>query len=536
MTRRFNIAYACLTRPCENGLADRECLRWVTPDLKTESLTYATFESRSNRIAHSLQDLGIQPGDVVSIFLPRSPLLISAFFGILKNLALACILFSTLGEEALLDRLGNSASRVVITKRSFAHKLLAIRSQLPDLKTILLVDSDDHQADDVLSLPKLMQAASDSFDYPHQLDPETPAFLQYTSGSTGKPKGALHVHGALADMRSSFIEIMAPQEDDLYWCTADPAWITGLVYGIIAPLCTQTRQVQFEGGYHAAKWLKLIRDQQVTLWYTAPTALRMLIQEKPEIFEAADLSSLKHIFSVGEPLNPEIYAWGKKTFGREIYDTWFQSETGSIMIANRPGMTVKPGSMGLPRSGIEVQICDDDMHPVPTGMQGHLCLKPGWASMFRTYYRRESAYREKFKSGLYITGDLAKQDADGYTWYVSRADDVINTGGHLVGPFEVESALLEIEEIGDVAVIGASDPLLHMKIVAFVVLAGGRQWSRELELKCRIHVANNVSTTAIPAEFRVTDKIPKNQSGKILRRVLKAIYEGRDPGDLSTME
>ncbi|MCJ7696548.1 MAG: AMP-binding protein, partial [Anaerolineaceae bacterium] len=223
-------------------------------------------------------------------------------------------------------------------------------------------------------------------------------------------------------------------------------------------------------------------------------------------------------------------------FGKEIYDTWFQSETGCIMIANRPGLPVKPGSMGVPRSGITVQICDDNMKSLPTGEQGHLCVVPGWKSMYRTYFRRESAYQEKFRDNLYVTGDLAKKDEQGYIWYISRSDDVINTGGHLVGPFEVESALLEVEEIGDVAVIGAHDPILHQKIVAFIVLRDGILWNRVLELKCRMHVSDKVSTTAIPSEFQIIERIPKNQSGKILRRVLKAIYEGEDPGDLSTME
>lgn len=531
-----HIAYACLTHPCRDGLSDQACIRWVNPDLSVADLTYAYFEDQSNRLAHVLKNLSVQPADVVSVFLPRSPLLITAFFAALKNLALACVLFSTLGEEALLDRLGSSQARVIITKHSLLPKLLAIRPQLPALQHILLVDGPADLPPAVLALDPLLSAAPNTFDYPHQVDPETPAFLQYTSGSTGKPKGALHVHGALKDMCSSFTDIMLPTPRDLFWCTADPAWITGLVYGIIAPLAARIPQLQFSGGYRAAHWMQLIADHRVTIWYTAPTALRMLMQEPPETFTRPDLSSLQRIYSVGEPLNPEIFAWGQKTFHRDIYDTWFQSETGSMMITNHPGMPVKPGSMGLPRQGVEVHICDEELQPVPTGRQGHLCLKKGWGSMFRTYYQRPEAYREKFSGGLYITGDLARRDEDGYVWYVSRADDVINTGGHLVGPFEVESALLELPEVADVAVIGAADPLLHQKIVAFLVLPRGLAWSRQLELKCRLHIANHVSTTAIPAEFRQVDRIPKNQSGKILRRVLKALYEGQDPGDLSTME
>ena len=513
-----------------------EAVNWIHSNLSEESLTYDFFEKESNQVANVLSALGIKSGDIVSIFIPRNPFLISSFFGILKLEAISCILFSTLGEEALFDRLENSRAKVVITKKSLLRKILSIKARLNSLHTILVIDLDEHQSEVVLSMQKLMENAERSFEYSAFVDPETPAFLQYTSGSTGKPKGALHVHAGLGDMERSFHEIMLPQKEDLYWCTADPAWITGLVYGIIAPFCTNTSQIQFEGIYKAETWLKILEQQQVSIWYTAPTALRMLMQENDEIFRQYDFSSLTRIYSVGEPLNPEIYVWGKTVFKKEIYDTWFQSETASIMIANRPGLPIKPGSMGIPRSGIEVVICNDQMKPVSVGMQGHLCIYKGWKSMFRTYFRRKEAYQEKFRGQLYVTGDLAKKDQDGYYWYVSRSDDVINTGGHLVGPFEVESALLEIEEIGDVAVIGASDPLLHQKIVAFVVLRNNVQWSREIELKCRIHVSDKVSTTANPAEFRLIDRIPKNQSGKILRRVLKAIYEGNDPGDLSTME
>ena len=531
-----NIAYTCLTQHCDQGLGKKEILHWIHKDLTEIKYTYAHFESQSNQIANVLKILDIHAGDIVSIFLPRSTTLVSSFFGILKLQAMSCILFSTLGEDALLDRLGNSQTKILITKNSLARKVIAIKDKLPDLKTILVVDIDEHKNEFVLSLTKLMENANSDFEYSPQLDSETPAFLQYTSGSTGKPKGALHVHGAIQDIIQSFTEIIDVEEEDLYWCTADPAWITGLSYGIIAPLSTMTTSIQFGGTYNASHWLKILRDKEITVWYTAPTALRMLMQEDEGKFDDIQSNSLKRIYSVGEPLNPEIYHWGKKVFGREVYDNWFQSETGSIMIANRPGLKVKPGSMGTPRSGIHAYIMDDDMQRRPVNLQGHLILHRGWHSMFRTYFHKEEAYTNKFRGEFYITGDLAYQDEDGYFWYVSRSDDVINTAGHLVGPFEVESALLEVDGIGDAAVIGVDDPLLHKKIVAFVVLPDGVTWDRALELKCRIYISNKVSTVATPSEFIVTDTIPKNQSGKILRRVLRAVYEGEDPGDVSTME
>ncbi len=536
MMKTPNIAYACLTQQCENGFSNREIVRWINQDLSVARLSYGDFERQSNQLANVLAELGVQPGDVTSLYLPRSPILFSSFFAAQKLQALSCTLFATLGEDALYDRLGNSQTRVVITKKSLLRKILAIKGNLPCLETILVVDQDEHTSSSILSLPELLEQADGEFNYVPNVDAETPAFLQYTSGSTGKPKGALHVHGALNGIIDSFQEIITPAPNDLYWCTADQAWITGLVYGIIAPFSTRINSVQFSGGYNADLWLKILKHNQITLWYTAPTALRMLMQEDQRLFDQVQSNHLNRIYSVGEPLNPEVYHWGKKTFGVEIFDNWFQSETGSIMISNRPGLEIKPGSMGKPRAGIEALILSDKGERLPPGEQGHLALRRDWQSMFRGYFRNKSAYAEKFKGEFYITGDLAYQDQEGFFWYVSRSDDVINTAGHLVGPFEVESALLEIEEVGDAAVIGVDDPLLHKKIVAFIILANGVVWDKHLELKCRIHIANKVSTVATPAEFFITNHIPKNQSGKILRRVLRAHYEGKDPGDLSTME
>jgi acetyl-CoA synthetase len=415
-----NIAYTCTTKFSMSGNSLKPILHWIHSDLSEVDYTHQSFETGSNQIAAVLKNLGIQPGEVVSIFLPRSPDLINAFFAILKNKAISCILFSTLGEEALFDRLENCKAKIIITRKSLLKKIMAIKEKLPDLQTILLIDIEEHQSVNVLSLKKLMTGTKGVFTYAHFVDSETPAFLQYTSGSTGKPKGALHVHGALADMLHSFDEIMQPQPGNVYWCTADPAWITGLVYGIIVPFCTGITQIQFDGTYKAESWMKILEDQHVSIWYTAPTALRMLMQEDIH-FDAFNFSSLKRIYSVGEPLNPEIYFWGRRTFNKEIYDTWFQSETGCIMVANRPGRNIKPGSMGIPRTGVEILICDDHMQKLPDGTQGHLCVRKGWGSMFRTYYRKEAAYNEKFNGDIYVTGDLAWKDEDGFIWYVSRS-------------------------------------------------------------------------------------------------------------------
>jgi acetyl-CoA synthetase len=325
-------------------------------------------------------------------------------------------------------------------------------------------------------------------------------------------------------------------EKDIFWCTADQGWVTGTSYGIIGPWSLGVTQVHFGGVYNAETWLKLLEEEGVNIWYTAPTALRMLLREDPDIFKKAHLPDLRHIFSVGEPLNPEVIHWARRTLGKEIYDTWFQTEAGAIMIANRPGLPIKPGSMGKPLEGMEAAILADNGKPADTLSHGNLCLKPGWPSMFVTYVNNPEAYRSKFKNGYYYTGDTAYRDEEGYYWFLGRSDDVINTAGHLISPFEIESALLEIEEVTESGVIGAPDDLLFEKVVAYVVLHDRYFYSRELELKIRLYVANKVSSIATPQEILFVESIPKNKSGKIMRRVLKAQYQGSDAGDISSLE
>jgi len=325
-------------------------------------------------------------------------------------------------------------------------------------------------------------------------------------------------------------------EDEIYWCTADQGWITGTSYGIIGPWSIGATQVHFGGGYNAEHWFSILDREKVTIWYSAPTALRMLMREDPGMFGQFNLSRLKHIFSVGEPLNPEVIHWARRTFGKDIHDTWFQTETGAIMIANRPGLEIRPGSMGKPVPGIEAAIIAEDGKPAPDGEQGNLCVRSGWPSMFVTYLNNEEIYRQKFRRGYYYSGDIAYRDKEGYYWFHGRSDDVINTAGHLISPFEIESALLEIPEIAESGVIGAPDELLFEKVVAFISLHSQYAYSPELELRIRLHITNKVSSIATPQEIRVVDKIPKNKSGKIMRRVLKARYQGVDTGDISTME
>lgn len=397
------------------------------------------------------------------------------------------------------------------------------------------MDGDDDLKNGIISYARIMAEAGDTFEVqPTFLD--TPSVLHYTSGSTGKPKGVLHCHGSLASQMATTMQVLGLRSSDIYWCTADQGWVTGTSYGIIGPWSLGITQVHYGGGYDAQAWMNLLAQERITVWYSAPTALRMLMREDENIFTSANLSSLRAIYSVGEPLNPEVIAWSRRLLKLDIHDTWFQTETGAIMIANSPDLSIRPGSMGKPVAGIEPAILADDGTEKPDGEQGNLCIKAGWPSMFVSYLNNEPAYNSKFRNGYYYTGDTARRDRDGYFWFMGRSDDVINTAGHLISPFEVESALLEVEEVAESGVIGAPDDLLFEKVVAFVHLHDRFRPTKDLEIKIRLRLSNRASSIATPQEIIFCDSIPKNKSGKIMRRVLKARYLGTDAGDVSSLE
>lgn len=530
-----NIGSICSTLQCSRGLAQKTALRLINPDLSKREYTFEEIDLGSNRCANALKDIGVSKGDVVLIFLPKQVEVFLAFLGILKIQAIAGILFSNFGKEALLERLSDSSARILITKQSLFSRIKEIWPQLPALEKVILTDLEHHQDERVLSYAELVAAASDQFEV-EPTDLQTPAILHYTSGSTGKPKGVLHVHEALKHHLRTMEEVIQVAEDDVYWCTADQAWVTGVTYGILGPWAKGITQIQYAGNFGAVEWFEILKRENVTIWYTAPTALRMLIQQESKIIGQYALPQLKRVYSVGEPLNPEIQNWVHRVMHKEIYDTWFQTETGGIMISNRPGLEVRPGSMGKPIGAVSASVFSSDDSECPAEAVGNLRLKQGWPSMFRAYLNMDQQYRARFHKGWYDTGDQARMDQDGYFWFVGRNDDVINTSGHLVGPFEVESSLMQIDEIVDVAVFGAPDEMLYEKIVANIVLKEGCEWSKSLEVKCRIRVSTRVSPVAVPSEFIVTDQIPKNRSGKIMRRVMRARYLHLDVGDISTME
>lgn len=530
-----NIATFCTLIQCQRGLGSKVAMRWIDPNRITTDFTFRDLENQSNRFANVLTSLGIGAGDVFFTFLPKMPEQFFAFLGALKIQAICGSLFSNFGEDALLDRLGDSGAVGIITRKSLYRKIARIREKLPILKYIILVDGEDDTANGVISYSRIMAEAEAKFDVqPTRSD--TPSVLHYTSGSTGKPKGVLHCHGSLESQMATTQKVLGLNENDIYWCTADQGWVTGTSYGIIGPWSLGVTQIHYGGGYNAQIWMDILEQEKVTVWYTAPTALRMLMREELGVYINADLSSLKNIYSVGEPLNAEVISWSRRVLDKNIFDTWFQTETGAISITNSPNLEIRLGSMGKPCDGIEAAILSDDGTPLEIGEQGNLCLKTGWPSMFVAYLNNESAYNSKFRNGWYYTGDTARKDRDGYFWFMGRSDDVINTAGHLISPFEVESALLEIEEVAESGVIGVSDDLLFEKVVAYVHLHERYQATSDLEIKIRLHVSNKASSIATPQEIIFCSSIPKNKSGKIMRRVLKARYMGEDLGDTSTLE
>jgi acetyl-CoA synthetase len=531
----FNIGHICTRHQCQLGLGEKVAFRWISAHQERTDYTFDDLDRESNRFANALNSLEFTAGDILFTFLPKTPEQFFSFLGALKLQVICGTLFSNFGDDAILDRLGDANAKGVVTKKSLLKKILRVRAQLPALRYIIVIDIDEHQSMEILSYPALMRQAAETFvTLPTSLD--TPSVLHYTSGSTGKPKGVLHAHSSLLHQSRTAREVLNLTDSDIFWCTADQGWVTGTSYGIIGPWSLGVTQIHYGGGYDAKGWVDLLQREAVTIWYSAPTALRMLMREEAELYAACDLSSLRYIYSVGEPLNPEVLTWARVTLGKDIYDTWFQTETGGIMISNRPGLEIRPGSMGRPLEGIEAAIFADDGELLGNNQQGNLCLRTGWPSMFVTYLNNASAYQSKFKKSWYYTGDTALRDADGYYWFKGRSDDVINTAGHLISPFEVESALLEVAEVAESGVIGAPDELLYEKVVAYVSLHKGFSWTKELEIKIRLHISNRASSLATPQEIIVVESIPKNKSGKIMRRVLKARYLGLDAGDLSTLE
>jgi acetyl-CoA synthetase len=537
----LNIAHEAVDRHAAGPRQHHVAIRWLGKDGTVGDFTYADLKMQSNRFANVLTQLGVHKGERVFLLAGRIPALYTAALGTLKHGSVFCPLFAAFGPEPIAQRLSRGDARVLVTTSGlYRQKIAGLRERLPQLQHVLLVDAADDLEADVLALPKYMAAAAETFTIP-PTDPEDMALLHFTSGTTGLPKGAVHVHQAVLMHYMTAKYVLDLHPTDVFWCTADPGWVTGTSYGIIAPLTHGVTSIIDEADFDAERWCRILAEQRVTVWYTAPTAIRRLMRLGMAPRQRHDLRHLRLIHSVGEPLNPEAVVWGQEALGLPIHDNWWQTETGGIMIANYAAMDIRPGSMGRPLPGIEAAIVHRlNAQSVAVlqepDVEGELALKPGWPSLFRGYLHDEERYEKCFVGGWYLTGDLAKRDADGYFWFVGRADDIIKTAGHMVGPFEVESALMEHPTVAEAGVIGKPEPMIGELVKAFVVLKPGVPPSPQLRLELLGFARQRLGSAVAPKDIAFQDSLPKNKAGKIMRRLLKARELGLPEGDTSTLE
>ncbi len=524
--QKINAAFTAVDKHISTWRKNKIAIYWEGEDGSTKQYTFYELAVLSNKFANVLVKSGVKKGDRVFIFLPRVPELYISFLGILKTGAIAGTLFSAFQSQALYDRLFSSSAKILITNNELKNRVLKIKSKLPALKRIITIE-DDYWRD--------MDNASADFNI-RKMDLDDGAFMLYTSGTTGKPKGVVHKHLAILHEHLTAKWVLDIKDEDTYWCTADPGWVTGIAYEILGTLSCGASTLVYEGRFDADKWYYLLQKYRINIWYTAPTAIRMLAASGDKLTSKYDLSQLRHLASVGEPLNPEPISWGMKVFKKPFHDNYWQTETGGIVIANFPSMTVKPGSMGKPFPGIYAAIIDDKGNKLTVNQEGSLALKPGWPSQMLKIWKRPEKFKSYFEHGWYITGDKAFKDKDGYYWFIGRSDDVIKTAGERVGPFEVESALVSYPGVIEAGVIGKPDLIRGEIIKAFVVLKSGVRPTDKLKEELSLYVKKNLAGHAYPKEIEFIDKLPKTRSGKIMRRILKAKELGLPTGDTSTLE
>ncbi len=533
----LNIGYEAVDRHVANGHGDDEAIRWLGKSDSRETLTYSDLKDLSSRFANVLKAHGLHPGDSLFGLMGRVPELYAAAIGTLKAGMVFTPLFSAFGPEPIRMRMEIGEAKVLLTTASlYKRKIAAWRDEIPSLKLVLIAGEDAPEG--CVALGPALREASDTFEVV-QTAPEDPALIHFTSGTTGKPKGAVHVHLAVVYHAVSGHYALQLKPGTIYWCTADPGWVTGTSYGIISPLVNRVTMIVDEAEFDLERWYKTIEREKVEVWYSAPTAIRMMMRAGAEAAEPYDFSSLQFLASVGEPLNPEAVVWSRTVFGRPFHDNWWQTETGGIMIANTQAADVHPGSMGKPLPGIEPGIVereDGKLRECKDGEIGQLALRPGWPSMMRDYLHERARYDKCFVDGWYMSGDLAMRDRDGYFWFVGRADDLIKSSGHLIGPFEVESALIEHDAVAEAGVIGVPDETAGEIVKAYVVLNPSFEMSDDLERDIRGHARKKLGPAVAPREIVFRKTLPKTRSGKIMRRLLKARELGLPEGDISTLE
>jgi acetyl-CoA synthetase len=538
--RGLNIAHEAVDRHVRAGRGDHVALRCIAAAGLRREITYAGLKRSTSRFAAVLDALGVRPGDRVCVVLGRTPELFTAALGTLKARAVYAPLVAAFGPEPLAARIGIAEPKVVVTTQSlWRTKLAGLRSKLPGVEHVILLRDEAPPAPaDTLDWHTLLQRAPVTYRI-GPTSPEDPALLHFTSGTTGTPKGAIHAHDAVVAHHATGLLALDLHPDDVFWCTADPGEMTGTAYGIIAPLTCGVTSVVDEGDFDVERWYRLVASERVTVWYTAPTAIRRMMRLGTDVARSFDTSHLRFLASVGEPLAPEAVAWGSRAFGLPVHDTWWQTETGGIMIANSIAQEIRPGSMGRPLPGIEAAIVerlpDGGVRELPIGAQGEIALKPGWPAMFRGYLGEPDSSAACFAGGWYLSGDLARRDEDGYYWFVGRADDVITTSGHLIGPFEVESVLLEHPAVAEAGVVGKPDPVAWEVVKAFVALKDGFPGDEPQRRSIMAHARRRLGAVLAPREIEFVPALPRTRSGAIVRRVLKARERGLPAGDLSAV-
>lgn len=532
-TGKVNMAYEAIDRHVDSGNGTNVAL-YYSDNTRDEAYTFDELRKQSNRFANVLRKFGITKGERIFIFMPRTPELYFSILGSLKVGAVVGPLFEAFMETAVKDRLLDSEATAIVTTPALLKRIK--REELPALKHIIVFGEDVETDDCIVDYTSEMQQAAEEAEI-EWLDREDGLILHYTSGSTGKPKGVFHVQNAMIQHYYTGKVVLDLKKNDIYWCTADPGWVTGTSYGIFAPWLNGATNVIRGGRFSPNDWYQTIQKYGVTVWYSAPTAFRMLMGAGDDVVAGFDLSSLRHVLSVGEPLNPEVVRWGLKVYNQRIHDTWWMTETGGQLICNYPSMDIKPGSMGKPIPGVKAAITDDQGNVVPPYRMGNLAIQTPWPSMMRKVWNNPAKYEEYFRlTGWYVSGDSAYMDEDGYFWFQGRIDDVINTSGERVGPFEVESKLVEHPAVAEAGVIGKPDPLRGEIIKAFIALREGYTPTDELKQEISQFVKIGLSAHAAPREIEFKDKLPKTRSGKIMRRVLKAWELNLPTGDLSTIE
>jgi len=538
--KKINAAYNAVTRHAQGKRKNKVALYWQGSEGEKRKYTFAEMDGLSNQFGNLLKKLKVKEGERVFMFLPRIPELFIAFLGTLKIGAIAGTLFAAFGPQALLDRLENSDAKILVTNKELLPRVKKVWAQLPRLEKIIVVDGDREQ-NCLLNFWKQMDQAEGTLKV-KPMNPEDSAFMLYTSGTTGKPKGVLHCHRAILHEHLTAKWVLDIKDQDVYWCTADPGWVTGIAYEILGTWSLGASTLVYHGRFDPKTWYEILEDYQVTIWYSAPTAIRMLAASGLDLVKKYNLSNLRHLASVGEPLNPESVHWGIKAFGLPFHDNYWQTETGGMVIANYPCLPIKPGSMGKPVPGIKAAIVNDEGEKLKANKEGSLVLRPGWSSMMKKIWRRPKKYKSYFigspkrpATSWFITGDRAYQDKDGYFWFVGRADDVIKTAGERVGPFEVESALIAHPKVIEAGVIGKPDQVRGEIIKAFVVLKPGEKGNDLLVKELQTFVKKHLAGHAYPREIEFTEKLPKTRSGKIVRRFLKAREIGEKIGDTSTL-